>query len=77
MRVPQRCAKRHDSVETTGILRQRENWRRHATREVATGRAANAIASDDEHGHVDAADTREQARADLIERRPDSAAATA
>jgi Ti-type conjugative transfer relaxase TraA len=61
-------AERHGSVEITDIRRQREDWQRHATRHLATGRTADAIASYDKHGHIHAANTREQARTDLIER---------
>ena len=58
----------HGSVEITQIRRQRENWQRDATRELATGRTAEAIASYDERGRIHAAGTREQARSELIDR---------
>jgi Ti-type conjugative transfer relaxase TraA len=61
-------AERHGSVEITDIRRQRDDWQRQTTRELATGRTADAIASYDEHGHIHAAATRGEARADLIER---------
>lgn len=60
-------AERHGSVEITDIRRQREEWQRSATRQLATGRTAEAIASYDEHGSVHAAETRELARAELID----------
>ena len=60
-------AQRHGSVEITDIRRQREEWQRDATRHLATGRTADAIATYDEHGSVHAAATREQARAELID----------
>ena len=61
-------AERHGSVEITQIRRQREDWQRSATRELATGRTAEAIAAYDERGSVHAAGTREQARGELIDR---------
>ncbi|WP_010161200.1 Ti-type conjugative transfer relaxase TraA [Sphingomonas sp. PAMC 26617] len=61
-------AERHGSVEITQIRRQREDWQRDATRELATGRTADAVAAYDAHGSVHVADTREQAREALIDR---------
>jgi Ti-type conjugative transfer relaxase TraA len=61
-------AERHGSIEITDIRRQREDWQRQATRQLATGRTAAAIAVYDEAGHVHVADTREQARTKLIDR---------
>ncbi|WP_157082327.1 Ti-type conjugative transfer relaxase TraA, partial [Sphingomonas pruni] len=61
-------AERHGSVEITQVRRQRDDWQRDATRHLATGRTAEAIAAYDERGHVHAAETREQARGDLIDR---------
>jgi len=61
-------AERHGSVEITQIRRQGEDWQRDATRHLATGRTAEAIASYDERGRIHAADTREQARGELIDR---------
>jgi Ti-type conjugative transfer relaxase TraA len=61
-------AERHGGVEITQIRRQREDWQRDATRQLATGRTAEAIASYDDSGRIHAADTREQARGDLIDR---------
>jgi Ti-type conjugative transfer relaxase TraA len=61
-------AERHGSVEITQIRRQRQDWQRDATRELATGRTAEAIASYDERGRIHAADTRGQARSELIDR---------
>jgi Ti-type conjugative transfer relaxase TraA len=48
-------AERHGGIEITDIRRQREEWQRGATRHLATGRTADAIASYDEHGSVHAA----------------------
>ena len=62
------AAERHGGVEITQIRRQRDDWQRDATRELATGRTAEAIASYDEHGRIHAAETREQARSKLIDR---------
>ena len=61
-------AERHGSVEITDIRRQREDWQRTATRQLATERTAEAVRDYEEHGHVHIAETRDHARADLIER---------
>lgn len=62
------AAERHGAVEIMDIRRQHEEWQRHATRWLATGRTGEAIAAYDRTGHVHVADTREDARAALIER---------
>jgi Ti-type conjugative transfer relaxase TraA len=61
-------AERHGSVEITDIRRQREDWQRSATRYLATERTGEAIRVYRDHGSVHYAATRDQARADLIER---------
>lgn len=61
-------AERHGGVEITAIRRQREDWQRDATRQLATGRTGEAIAAYADQGHVHAAATRERASADLIDR---------
>ncbi len=61
-------AERHGAVEITEVRRQREDWQRDATRHLATERTGEAIHAYDAHGAVHAAETREQARTDLIER---------
>ncbi|PJI88462.1 Ti-type conjugative transfer relaxase TraA [Sphingomonas koreensis] len=61
-------AERHGGVEITQIRRQREDWQRDATRQLATGRTAEAIAAYEDRGRIHAADTRDQARGELIER---------
>ena len=61
-------AERHGSVEITDIRRQREDWQRDATRHLATGRTGEAISAYADHGNLHVAETREQARNDLIER---------
>ncbi|MGC6399490.1 Ti-type conjugative transfer relaxase TraA [Sphingomonas sp. FW199] len=61
-------AERHGAVEITGVRRQVEDWQRDATRQLATGRTGEAIDAYAEAGHVHAAETREQARDQLIER---------
>jgi len=61
-------AERHGAVEITEVRRQRDNWQRDATRHLATGRTGEAIRAYADHGAVHEAVTREQARADLIER---------
>ena len=59
---------RHGGVEIETVRRQREDWQRHATRDLATGKTRDAIHAYDEHGMVHEAQTREQARDDLIDR---------
>jgi len=59
-------AERHGAVEITEIRRQREDWQRDATRQLATGRTVEAIGAYGDHGMVHAAETREVARADLM-----------
>ncbi|MDH2170811.1 AAA family ATPase, partial [Sphingobium yanoikuyae] len=61
-------AERHGSVEISSIRRQAHDWQRDATRALATGRTHEAITAYGDHGHVHAAETREDARRDLIER---------
>jgi Ti-type conjugative transfer relaxase TraA len=58
----------HGGVEITAIRRQQEDWQRDATRQLATGRTGEAVRAYAEAGHVHAADTREAARKDLIDR---------
>jgi ATP-dependent exoDNAse (exonuclease V) alpha subunit len=58
----------HGGVEIHEVRRQREDWQRDATRDLATGRTGNAISAYDRHGMVHSAETREQARGDLIDR---------
>lgn len=58
---------RHGAAEITEIRRQREDWQRDATRALATGRTGEAIHAYDGNGMVHAADTREQARGELVD----------
>ncbi|MDQ8756915.1 Ti-type conjugative transfer relaxase TraA [Sphingosinicella sp. LHD-64] len=60
-------AERHGAAEIGEVRRQREEWQRQATRELATGRAAEALRLYEEHGAIRVADTRAHARAGLIE----------
>ena len=60
-------AERHGAAEITEIRRQREDWQRAATRALATGRTGEAIHAYDHAGMVHAADTREQARGELVD----------
>jgi ATP-dependent exoDNAse (exonuclease V) alpha subunit len=59
---------RHGGAEIGEVRRQREDWQRDATRDLATGRTGDAIHAYDRHGMVHAAETRERARGDLIDR---------
>src|SRR3546814_665542 len=61
-------AERHGAVEITEVRRQRAKWQRDATRQLATGRAGEAIRAYEDNGFVHAAETREMARDALIER---------
>ncbi|MFL0588354.1 Ti-type conjugative transfer relaxase TraA [Sphingomonas olei] len=58
---------RHGAAEITEIRRQREDWQRDATRQLATGRTGEAVHAYDQAGMVHAADTREQARGELVD----------
>ena len=58
---------RHGAAEITEIRRQREDWQRDATRALATGRTGEAIHAYEGKGMVHAADTREAARAELVD----------
>jgi len=59
---------RHGGAEIGEVRRQREDWQREATRDLATGRTGNALEAYRSHRMVHEAQTREQARGDLIER---------
>jgi Ti-type conjugative transfer relaxase TraA len=59
---------RHGGAEIGEVRRQREDWQRDATRDLANGRATNALGAYRAHGMVHEAQTREQARGDLIDR---------
>jgi len=61
-------AERHGGIEITEIRRQREDWQRDATRYLATERTAEAISAFSRHDRIHDAETREGARADLIDR---------
>ena len=61
-------AERHSHVEITQVRRQHEEWQRDATRQLATGRTGEALASYEARGMVHAAETRDLAREDLVER---------
>jgi Ti-type conjugative transfer relaxase TraA len=59
---------RHGGAEIGEVRRQREDWQRDATRHLANRRTGNALEAYRSHGMVHAAQTREQARDDLIDR---------
>ncbi|WP_430448206.1 Ti-type conjugative transfer relaxase TraA [Rhodophyticola sp.] len=59
---------RHGGAQIGEVRRQRMDWQRNATRDLATGRTGAAIEAYEAQGMVHAAETREQARADLIDR---------
>jgi Ti-type conjugative transfer relaxase TraA len=60
-------AEAHGAAEITEVRRQREDWQKDATRALATGRTAETIHAYETRGMVQAADTREQARAELVD----------
>jgi Ti-type conjugative transfer relaxase TraA len=59
---------RHGGVEIGEVRRQREDWQRDATRDLANGRTGDALDAYRSRGMVHEAQTREQARSDLIDR---------
>ena len=59
---------RHGGAEIGEVRRQREDWQRDATRDLATGKVSHALEAYRAHNMVHEAQTREQARGDLIER---------
>ena len=59
---------RHGGVEITQVRRQHEGWQQDATRHLATGRTGEAIAAYADKAMVHQAETRDDARRDLVER---------
>jgi Ti-type conjugative transfer relaxase TraA len=59
---------RHGGAEIGEVRRQRQDWQRDATRDLANRRTGNALEAYRSHGMVHEAQTREQARGDLIDR---------
>jgi Ti-type conjugative transfer relaxase TraA len=59
---------RHGGAEIGEVRRQRDDWQRDATRDLANGKAGNALDAYRSRGMMHEALTREQARGDLIER---------
>ncbi|MGY8677877.1 Ti-type conjugative transfer relaxase TraA [Bradyrhizobium sp. UFLA05-153] len=59
---------RHGGAKIGEVRRQREDWQRDATRNLANGKTGNALEAYRSHGMVHEAQAREQARGDLIER---------
>lgn len=60
-------AERHGAVEIAEVRRQRDDWQKDATRSLATGRTAEALHAYESRGMVQAADTREAARGELVD----------
>ena len=58
---------RHGAAEITEIRRQREDWQREATRELATGRTGAALDRYEAAGMVMGHETREAARGALVD----------
>src|SRR3546814_6249390 len=61
-------AERHGAAEISEVRRQHEDWQRDATRALATGRTGEAVHAYEAHGMVHAAETREAARSELVDR---------
>jgi Ti-type conjugative transfer relaxase TraA len=59
---------RHGGAEIGEVRRQREDWQRDATRDLATGKTGDALEAYRSHGMVHEAQTHEQARDDLVDR---------
>jgi Ti-type conjugative transfer relaxase TraA len=59
---------RHGGAEIGEVRRQREDWQRDATRDLAIGKTDEALEAYRSRGMVHEAHTREQARDDLIDR---------
>lgn len=59
---------RHGGAAIGEVRRQREDWQRDATRNLASGKTGNALEAYRSHDMVHAAPTREDARKNLIER---------
>ncbi|ESQ89774.1 Ti-type conjugative transfer relaxase TraA [Asticcacaulis benevestitus] len=59
---------RHGGVEITQVRRQHEDWQRDATHQLATCKTQVVLNAYYDHGHVHEAETREEARKDLVER---------
>jgi AAA domain len=58
---------RHGGAEIGEVRRQREDWQRDATRDLANRRTGNALEAYRSHGMMHEAQTREQARGNLID----------
>ncbi|MBI5321384.1 Ti-type conjugative transfer relaxase TraA [Bradyrhizobium sp.] len=59
---------RHGGAKIGEVRRQRQDWQREATRDLADGKTGNALDAYRSRGMVHGAQTREQARGDLIDR---------
>src|SRR5450432_3578071 len=59
---------RHGGAEIGEVRRQRQDWQRDATRDLANRRTSNALEAYRSHDMLHEAQTREQARGDLIDR---------
>jgi Ti-type conjugative transfer relaxase TraA len=59
---------RHRGAKIGEVRRQHEAWQRDATRDLARGRTGHALEAYRSHGVVHEAQTRDQARGDLIDR---------
>lgn len=62
-----RIVERHGAVEIAEVRRQRESWQRQATKELATGRTAEALGRYEAAGAVHGHDTSDEARRALVD----------
>ena len=60
-------AERHGAAEIAEVRRQREDWQREATKLLATGRTGEALEAYDSRGMIHVAETRKQARGELVD----------
>jgi Ti-type conjugative transfer relaxase TraA len=60
-------SERHGAADITEVRRQRDDWQKEATRSLATGRTGEALHAYESRGMVQAADTREAARGELVD----------
>jgi Ti-type conjugative transfer relaxase TraA len=59
---------RHGSAEITEVTRQKVDWQRQASRDLAEGRVAEAVGAFAREGAISWSETQDQARAALVER---------
>ncbi|WP_174513197.1 AAA family ATPase [Methylocella tundrae] len=58
---------RHGAAAIVAVTRQRDDWQRQASRDLAEGRFTDAVAAYDRHGAISWTETQDEARAALVE----------